>query len=1603
MAMRRLSQWISPVSESVAKYPSSTLSQNEVPDSSMFDGLPYSDYTYHLDNVYLINIAKNPNDVKNAIMTYGAAGISYYHDEDNYYKYYKMYNTNYEYSYAFNDADHNTTNHAVMIVGWDDEFSKDNFNTKPSIDGAWLVRNSWGSTYDYFWMSYETLSLTTGGGQTAYVFDAGTDTYEYNYQLDGGVFLTSDNERKSVANIYQVQSKDDGEYDALKAINISLTGAQNVGYTVDVYTNCDKDNPVSGDKHEEVVSGKTNLNGVYTIELDETIYLEPDSYYSIVVNFDSNTKTDIEYAYNGDSAWKQTVANNNNSFYLNENTNEYSVLKYSNAEDGIYGNYSIKGFANDAYTLTFDLTNGGTLADTTRLLESGSAYGTLPTPTTSDGLTFKGWYTSVSGGTPVTAATTISENTTIYAQYETPDYATVTLYPNGGTLNKTTYTYIKDSTYGELPEPTYENHQFKGWYTAETGGTKIESTDTVSDDITLYARWAVLYTVTFDANGGTLASASDATRTVANGDAIGTLPTVTREGYTLASWYTTASSAGIEVDESYPVVSKLTVYARWTPNTYTIIFDSNDNNGYGSGSMGALTVTYDQSIKLTKNAFTNRILEFKEWNTQSTGGGITYADEAIVSNLVSENNGSITLYAQWIHKTNTITFIPNGGTVDPTSRTVDTGSQFSQFPTPSKSGYKFLGWYDELDGGTKYDVIGTVWKDYTFYAHWGDLNKITFNPNGGSLSDGDKTRLVDDNQAIGSLPTPTRNGYKFLGWFTSSERGDQIDASTTVTKDTTYYAHWQANQYEYTLNFVSSLSGNTIRTLTGLQTYDSTYKLEDITGYTKPYESIIFGDTKEITLIYTPIVYTITYDLSAYGLNKGDNPDTYTVESDTITLNDANKKTESSVIFAGWYKDSGYTTKVTQIPKGSTGNITLYADWTQVYVATFDYNDGTGNSATVNVVKNDTLETSEVPVITKEGFTFDGWYTANTGGSKVEFPKVINASQKFYAHWLGNYTIRFVSTKGTVLGTKTENAKEYGTIEDYTLPEYDGYNKPNYLITYSDNLTIDIVYTPIEYTINYELDGGENATNNPTKYTIEDEITLADPTYPSEDKLFNAWYTDAALQTQGNTIAKGSTGEKTFYAKWDNNYQVNFNLNYPGGEVISQRYRAGSVIDLPVPQRDGYIFNSWTTAPEASGSSKIESPFTVVSSQTYYAQWDKSSTLTFDGNDGTPSETSRKVKVGETYGELPSASRIGYTFTGWYTSLDGDTQVSKDTVMTEEDVTIYAHWTINQYKVTFKDGDDVIDERTLDYDSEYGQLPVLAEKKGYDFVGWFNEAGEEVTSTSKVSDSDVIIIARWQSKENPTIKLNGNGGTPSADGITIDFDGKLIGSMPTATRVGYTFVGWYDLAEGGNSYNSESDFTDISELFAHWSINSYTLSFDSDGGSDIESKQVEYNSTLGELPTPKKDKYTFLGWFTSDNKEVTSETVMGASDLTIYAHQEYVPQEYTITLVYNDGTDNSTTLKVIEGKAIGSLPTLSKGGYTFLGWFDELNGGKEIKADTIMASSDLTIYGHWQVKSNPTPSKPDTPSDKTCSAGRVWSNKKQACVYAVDNTSTKGN
>ena len=314
--------------------------------------------------------------------------------------------------------------------------------------------------------------------------------------------------------------------------------------------------------------------------------------------------------------------------------------------------------------------------------------------------------------------------------------------------------------------------------------------------------------------------------------------------------------------------------------------------------------------------------------------------------------------------------------------------------------------------------------------------------------------------------------------------------------------------------------------------------------FTTQVTEIIQGTTGDITLYAKWVTegdYTITY-VNVDGATN-ENPASYNVETGTITLKDPVKP---GYTFGGWYKDGEFTTKVTEITQGSTGNITLYAKWELVsYTITYELNDGTNapeNPASYNV-ETETI-TLKDPV--KPGYTFAGWYRDGEFTDEItEITQGTTGDITLYAKWVteGDYTITYVNVDGATNENPASYNVETGTItlKDPVKPGYTfgGWYKDGEFTTKvteitqgsTGNITLYAKWELVSYTITYELNDGTNAPENPASYNVETEtITLKDPVKPGY--TFAGWYRDGEFTDEITEITQGTTGDITLYAKW---------------------------------------------------------------------------------------------------------------------------------------------------------------------------------------------------------------------------------------------------------------------------------------------------------------------------------------------------------------------------------------------------------------------------------------------------------------------------------------
>ena len=565
------------------------------------------------------------------------------------------------------------------------------------------------------------------------------------------------------------------------------------------------------------------------------------------------------------------------------------------------------------------------------------------------------------------------------------------------------------------------------------------------------------------------------------------------------------------------------------------------------------------------------------------------------------------------------------------------------------------------------------------------------------------------------------------------------------------------------------------------------------------------------------------------------------------------------------------------------------------------------------------------------------WTSYNTSYSTFGFRPVLEVLN---SDTLGSDGLKAVTLDlggGTLGGSSEDIQIIVKSSESFAAPESDGMTRPdgdtdNYFMwldgngnSYepggsvpSDVTELTVQWTAPTYAVTLNTNGGTINNGNVTGYTYGVGATLPaadDMTYTGH--TFKGWYDNENLTGSPVTAIGGAeTGNKEYWAKWEiNQYTVTVKPENGKADItITQDY--GTPITAPTLTREGYTFKGWDKEiPETMPAENI----------TVKAQWEINQyTIAFDTNGG-----SEIAPITQDYGTEITApdnpTRKGYAFKGW------DKEIPE--TMPAENITVKAQWEINQYTITFDtNGGSEIAPITQDYGTEI-TAPDKPTRKGYTFKGWNKEIPETMPA------ENITVKAQWEINQY-TITFDTNGGSDIAP-ITQDY-GTEITAPDNPTRKGYTFKGWdKEIPETMPSENMT--------VKAQWEINQYTITFDTNGGSEIAPITQDYGTEITAPDKPTRKGYTFKGW----NKEIPE--TMPAENITVKAQWEI--NQYTITFDTNGGSDIAPITQDY-GTEITAPDNPTRKGYTFKGWDKEI--------PETMPAENITITARWKDTEKPT-------------------------------------
>ena len=433
-------------------------------------------------------------------------------------------------------------------------------------------------------------------------------------------------------------------------------------------------------------------------------------------------------------------------------------------------------------------------------------------------------------------------------------------------------------------------------------------------------------------------------------------------------------------------------------------------------------------------------------------------------------------------------------------------------------------------------------------------------------------------------------------------------------------------------------------------------------------------------------------------------------------------------------------------------------------------------------------------------------------------------------------------------------------------------------VTQNIHLTAD--WTPKSYTVKFDTNGGTAIAD---KILTWDDMVLedvSDPTKPGYD--FAGWTFDGGnvltRTTYANLAADDTVTSITLTAQWTLHlYTVTLDANGgtfdASGSTVAQDTMqvtyGGNFEQMPIPRYKGYFFRGWYDEQWGGrqyGDEDGRGTYTYDKTEdcTLYALWEEAPlcTVTFNPNGGTltGAETCQEKQNERIQRPYEEPIREGYYFRGWYKDADGTQMWDFDDPI-PGNMTLYAGWDILSYviRVRLENG-----EQDIIINQNYGTpvtVPDDPTREGYTFIGW------DIPFPAKMPAKITTITAQWTINQY-TITFDTAGGS-EIDSIEQDYD-TAITAPDAPTKEGYTFIGW------DTTVPKKMPAKDMT-VKARWQINRYKITFDTDGGSEIDPIEQDYDTAITAPDNPTKEGYAFIDW------DTTVPAKMPARDMTIKA------------------------------------------------------------------------------------------------------------------------
>ena len=1206
----------------------------------------------------------------------------------------------------------------------------------------------------------------------------------------------------------------------------------------------------------------------------------------------------------------------------------------------------------------------------------------MPEDPVKEGYVFQGWYWDEGVWTqPFTASSLINqpvrEALSVYAYFISEEELASTKLISFETMGAGAVNPVRIKVGELISEPqglSRPGYYLVGWYREADFTTKWNfATDRVSSDMTLYAKW-----VSSSDMAGAEIIAGD--MTVSGRNASIRIPNAS-ETFSFSEHIAVSPYAvyGIYNDQACTdEIPSGIVNVNVGDNVFYIMVTSGNGSNksvytadvyrrhmysvtyrYNNGTADKVVPAEEDGLIAAEDPGTKTGYTFTGWGDWNFG-----------SDTVSDN---VLLEAEWTANEYDVTFDSAlGSAVEAVKVTYDEEYAWS---VPERRGYTFLGWSDgekmltDAEGNSlsvwntaENAAVVAVWEAVEYSVSYENLK--------GAANSNVVKYTIEDEITFAAL---AQDGYTFIEWV--DENGSAIEGiSKGSIGNRVISAVWEL--IGYTATFVAD----------GVKVADIPFNVETVsvtepeipakTGYTAGWEDYSFiAQNITVNAVYTPVIYKVIYNVAgAYDVDTpvNANPTSYTIEDETITLVPASK---TGYTFVKWTKDGE---DITEIAQGSHGDITVTAVW-EVIEYNIEYIDAPVNSN----VTSYTVETETFALATPEktGYDFVNW--TENGIAVTEIPQGSYGDKTITANWnVHTYTITYTGVAGAYdVDTPVNTNPTSYTIEDETITlapaSKTGYTFVKWTKDGEDITEIaqgsygDITVTAVWQTVTYTLDmimendeggydGHYEGEENRTSFTVEDEFTFVEPICDIRGYEFKGWYT---LKNDGDKvegIASGTVGNKTYYARWQRSeYTIVYRNteNAVNGNPTSYNVESES-ITLVDPSKTGYTFAGWYSDSDLSQVADTTIATGSIGDLEFYAKWNAIvytvDYVLYEGVNGD-NPTSYTIEDEIT---LSAATRDGYSFGGWFTDSAFENAIDKIALGSTGNMTLYAKWYYTGTVSFVTNGGSAIESVT----QEYGTVLVAPEdpvREHYTFAGWYSdEALQNEYVFSTMPDIDFTLYAKWEAVEySITYVLNGgeNGLNPDVYTVESAFD------FAEATKTGYTFVAWYtlpDFTSAPVSSIAAGTFGDMT-LYANYSINSYTISFDSAGGSAVTSITQEYDTAVSAPEAPSRNGYRFSGWLTEEGEAFVFDRIP-AYDVALTADWELI--EYTITYNLGGGVNDPSNpaFYTIEDETV-TFAAPTRRGYTFRGWFADSGYTQQITEIPAGSYGVVDVEAKWEI------------------------------------------